>query len=1190
MLGKLKRLATAGWFLSLIGVILVSCLIWFVGPLIAVAERAPLTSVVARLVAILVVFALWGLFNLYKAHRRARENAAFVETIESDAPAGEAEAPQASAADAERESLAMRLDEALAKLKEAKFGEKGDYLYQLPWYAIIGPPAAGKTTALLNSGLSFPLDEHGPGHAVKGVGGTRYCDWWFTDKAVLIDTAGRYTVQDTDELVDAEAWHGFLDVLKKRRPRRPLNGVIVAISAADLIAGDDGARRRHADAIRKRIEELNARLKVNLPIYVMVTKTDLLDGFTEFFEKFGLEEREQVWGVTAPADRGASVARTIGVIREESDELARRLSARMFDRLNEETDFERRRKMFGFPQQFAGLRRATDAFLRDTFQESRFTSKPFLRGLYFTSGTQEGAPIDRLLGSLATGLKSDDRPELVGRASSRGYFLNTLFGDVIFGEAELVGADAKAARRERIRQYAAIAAGAAVLTVATGLWLFSYARNASMLADLREETALYAEEVAQLPGERDVDVLDVLPPLDRLRAATFSAKAEPAARRSAGFSFGLGQTRKARRRLEAEYEDLLETAFLPRILAGLEQELRANVDRPADLFKTLRIYLMAGGQGDIDKAAVLDWLAAGWAYQYREESRAFAALNAHADQLFSQAFPPQELDEGVIAAARDRLRAAPLAELLFAELESAAGDELVEWSLRQNAGTDGGQLFADAGRSGRALAVSGLYTADGYRQYARSEMNALAKSGADAAFVLGNDAAGNAAEFDPGRLLEDIEEIYFNRFSLAWKDLISDLAIRRQVCGEAERSRGQRECLERQARNIRIATGAAGPLTVFIRAVADATDLTPQGEEAKEGALETLERSSGRVRQVQRLRRRMRGASGQRTEPVDNVIAEYEALREFVTAPEGQKSDLVLAILRLDEYGELLDRAAGAIRDGAANAEALDFAEELAAEIARYPQPARRLFETFVSSGAAAVSRQSKGQLTKAFSADVAESCAQAISGRFPFAPDAPESVRLGDFQNMFGPGGAMERFFDQNLRAYVDDAGRTWRLSPEGEAIGLSPATPRKFENARRMKRGFFANGRFGAEYSIQAIDLDPNATKVTLTVDGAEVEYRHARTQPQKASWPGPVGARSARVVMQRSDGRDLVKTWEGDWGLFRMLNEAEVTQRSDYGVSFRVSVEGVSAAFRIEADSVANPFSAFDGLSRVSCGGGL
>ena len=42
--------------------------------------------------------------------------------------------------------------------------------------------------------------------AVQGVGGTRYCDWWFTDEAVLIDTAGRYTTQDSDAKVDRKSW------------------------------------------------------------------------------------------------------------------------------------------------------------------------------------------------------------------------------------------------------------------------------------------------------------------------------------------------------------------------------------------------------------------------------------------------------------------------------------------------------------------------------------------------------------------------------------------------------------------------------------------------------------------------------------------------------------------------------------------------------------------------------------------------------------------------------------------------------------------------------------------------------------------------------------------------------------------------------------------------------------------------
>ena len=56
---------------------------------------------------------------------------------------------------------------------------------------LVAPPGAGKTTALVNSGLKFPLSRGATPAAVAGVGGTRYCDWWFTEDAVLIDTAGR---------------------------------------------------------------------------------------------------------------------------------------------------------------------------------------------------------------------------------------------------------------------------------------------------------------------------------------------------------------------------------------------------------------------------------------------------------------------------------------------------------------------------------------------------------------------------------------------------------------------------------------------------------------------------------------------------------------------------------------------------------------------------------------------------------------------------------------------------------------------------------------------------------------------------------------------------------------------------------------------------------------------------------------
>ena len=153
--------------------------------------------------------------------------------------------------------------DALATLRRAK-GKGGDVLYDLPWYVIIGPPGAGKTTALINSGLKFPLARGGTPEAVAGVGGTRYCDWWFTEEAVLIDTAGRYTTQDSDPKGDRKSWLSFLDLLKKNRPKQPINGVLVAISVEDLLTGDAGgadrACRRGAQAPRRTARAPEGRL------------------------------------------------------------------------------------------------------------------------------------------------------------------------------------------------------------------------------------------------------------------------------------------------------------------------------------------------------------------------------------------------------------------------------------------------------------------------------------------------------------------------------------------------------------------------------------------------------------------------------------------------------------------------------------------------------------------------------------------------------------------------------------------------------------------------------------------------------------------------------------------------------------------------------------------------------------------
>ncbi|MFZ2987268.1 type VI secretion system membrane subunit TssM, partial [Ideonella sp.] len=312
---KLLSFLFSGMVLAIIGLLALSLVIWIVGPLIAIGTLRPLESVWSRLILIGLIVGIYALVKVIGAIRAKKANQAVVNQLLAPAPKGAEAAPEAP----EVKLLRERFEKGMETLKNARFeAHKGSpfgvwagikaragkrYLYELPWYIIIGAPGSGKTTALLNSGLRFPLATPGSGvQGLPGVAGTRNCDWWFTDQAVLLDTAGRYTTQDSDHQADQTAWNGFLGLLKRARPRQPVNGVLVTVSVPDLLTKSAAERQAQAAAVRTRLQELHEQLGVRFPIYLMVTKCDLLSGFMDTLGELDRDARATPWGFTFKLD------------------------------------------------------------------------------------------------------------------------------------------------------------------------------------------------------------------------------------------------------------------------------------------------------------------------------------------------------------------------------------------------------------------------------------------------------------------------------------------------------------------------------------------------------------------------------------------------------------------------------------------------------------------------------------------------------------------------------------------------------------------------------------------------------------------------------------------------------------------------------------------------------------------------
>ena len=432
-------------------------LLWFATPLLAFGSWHPFDDMRARVALLaLVALLLIGFRGLQMLLARQR-NERLLNSLESN--------------DASPE-LSQRFRQALAMLRKGiepkgtnRWWRRRRQVQQLPWYLIIGAPGGGKTTALLHSGLRFPLAERLGRDPLPGVGGTRQCDWWFSQEAVFVDTAGRYTTQDSDAAADAREWQQFLALLRRHRPVQPINGVIVSVSVPDLLQG--GAElSRQAAAVAARLNELRGELDLAFPIYLLVTKADLLAGFVETFGDLDAAQREQFWGVVFDAD-AAGIPSDLG---PRLADLALRLARRSPDALQHERTPQRRLPIYAFAAQFEALLAPLEEFVRNAFDGIAAEPAQRLRSIALTSGTQEGNPIDRVIGELSRShglaLKALPRPD----AGGKSFFLTSLLQRLVIAEAPLAGQRLHRLRlRRRAAMFGAGLAGATLLA-ASALW------------------------------------------------------------------------------------------------------------------------------------------------------------------------------------------------------------------------------------------------------------------------------------------------------------------------------------------------------------------------------------------------------------------------------------------------------------------------------------------------------------------------------------------------------------------------------------------------------------------------------------------------------------------------------------------------------------------------------------------------
>jgi type VI secretion system protein ImpL len=1142
-------------FVVIVGFLLIAAFIWFAGPYFAFADYHPLDPPMVRLVLIGVVVGLWLTSKLIKRLRAYRAGDRLLAAVAAQPQ------PETPRTPAEVAKLRERFEEAVGALKHQQ-RQSGHSLYDLPWYVIIGAPGSGKTTALLNSGLKFPLEQRVGKGALRGVGGTRNCDWWFTDEAVFLDTAGRYTTQDSDAESDSLGWNEFLSLLRKYRARRPINGVILTINAQDLLVGGASVREAHVEAARRRLEELNRELKIQLPVYVMVTKCDLVDGFAEYFDDLKAEGRAQVWGVTFPYDQ--SVANDgPRAYPAEFDALIARLNERVLDRMEEARDTRRRTRIFAFPQQTATLREPLTEWITEVFSARGFAGQILLRGVYFTSGTQEGTPIDRLLGSIGRRFGAADAV-MAPQGPGKAYFVETLLKTVMIGESGLAGINRRLELRKASALLGAYVAAGLIATIGVIALTVSYNHNRQYLDEAAADIDTFEHTASVTPAS---PLGLIVARLDGIRSVVDGAD-RYAQTTALPLRWGLYQGRAIGNAARDAYVRELDSVLLPRLASHIHARMEQYASDPQKLYVYLKAYLMLGEPKHLDREYLQRIADVEWRQNPGDAALA-PALGQHLNALFDNGgtLRPIPLDATLVTQARNSIQQTSMARVLYEDVKRAYTDDAgVGLRLDQAAGVGAERVFTR--RSGLPISspIPALYTRDVFKRFVKDGRAELLTRLNKDAWVWGQSSISAAAS--SGTLVSGVSNLYEQDYIHAWDALLDDLQF------------ASFPTIPQANDALRILVAPTSPLRGLLRVVADNTTLveqtnpsTPTGVigQTRKKVTDTL---SGVLKPIE-------SAAGMpAVEPGMLVTAHFQWARQL-TAGEAGKTQLDSIIQSLAAIQQQLDAlgpdvAGGSPVDILSSPSFRALMQTLRVQSEALPPGLRTLVSQIAQAPEDVVVAGATEQIESLYNQQVVPACTSLIAGKYPFA-NSPADVQLSDFGAVFGYDGLFDKFFADHLAKQIDTSGATWTWRPG--SVNPSQRLLEQFQAADRIRKMFFPAGSKtpSVKFFVTFSDVDSTATRFVLLVDGQTMDDKHLK---QQVTWPGPTPGSASSEWESRY--YDPMKTYGGPWAWFRMVDDTRVATAADPDQRIVLNIQNRYHRVHVTVEpstASANPFVSWD-----------
>ena len=1147
----------------------------------------------ALVTAYVLILIGYGIYWLIKKYRHSKQGEALAEAIKNNTHAEYGKQKDKD----ELQLINQQMKESIQLIRKSKLGDrKGNAaLYELPWYMVIGNPAVGKSSAIYHSGLKFPFEQSHQKMVSSSLSGTRNCDWFFSTEGVLLDTAGRYSVYAEDH----SEWLGFLGLLKKSRPKAPINGLIVIVSIAELVSQSPEKSIKLAKNLRARIQDLTERLEIFAPVYLVFSKMDLIAGFTDFFECYEVSEFDQVWGATLKYDSNSA---------NSAVELFEQHYSILYDGLKEvsTTHLSRRHSqnispsVMTFPLEFKSLKPALKTFIGTLFEENPYQFKPVFRGFYFTSALQEGkieSPMTEQIAQdflLSRSLNIENSISTNSISQNHGYFLKGLFSEVILKDKNLVKQHINP-ERKRQRNLAFIAALLG-MSIILSLWVWSYRNNQQLIADIQADLDKIVRLEKQHGQELSTQLNALLILQHRIQQLDQFDEDRPIK-----FSFGLYQGHELRDKLKVEYlkgvkQIVLQPTqqniaqYLQRVksneatlkanrtnveikqTARNEQYLEPSETNPQDAYNALKAYLMMSNPQFMDSSHLSDQVTRFWR-SWLDTNRGQmlrGEMVQKAEQILSYSmmltndrnFPFLESDTLLVDQTRQVLlsmiRSMPARDRVYNEIKMRAAVRYPAVTVKQLVGANSQNTLLGS------YALPGIFTYKAWSEYVEKAIDVAANRPTDSKDWVLNSTQSDDLTFSgsPEQIRKQLTALYQQEYIAEWHKFLNGIHYAKP------------HDFKQQAKNIdTLGEPENTPIRSIINHIAKETSWDNPVVQAELAAPQT-----GFVAWFKRkfLSNDDAHIAQQASNQAQTVISkEFSMFYQMVRKRDDQQNKSLL-----DEYMQSLAQVRSKFNDlksaGDIGPSAMTLVKQTINDQNSVFNATQKIVDEKMSIGLNELDQQIlqkllMGPLTQAFNSllipaqdelnnlwglQVNQPFTANLSQKYPFNSSASLQATSNEISQIFGGNGSIARFVKDHLDPLVIRRGytltsKTWK----DLGLSLNPQFVMNFQSYVAPSNGV-ATGELNPA-SVSAATNQSNFQfyplentqlfSYTIDIDGQRMVYENGIQQWVNFVWPNQGAIPGARITAIDLEGQThTIFDEPGEYGINRLIDRAQRTQR--------------------------------------------